>query len=54
VSITLTDEEFQLVFDALEFANGGYGLDDIPHLTVLEAKAWKAVQEARRRADHGE
>lgn len=52
--ITLTDEEFDLVYEALRLANSPYTHDDVPHLVATEAKAWTVVQAARHRSDHGE
>lgn len=54
MSVLLTDDEFDLVFEALQVANSPYTNDDVPHLVALEAKAWKAVQAARHRTDPAE
>lgn len=51
MGVMLTDEEFDLVFEALRVANNPYTNDDVPHLVALEAKAWKAVQAAKHRTD---
>ena len=52
--ITLTDEEFEVVYEALRLANSPYTNEDVPHLVATEAKAWTAVQAARHRSAHGE
>lgn len=54
MSVLLTNEEFDLIFEALRVANSPYTNDDVPHLVALEAKAWKAVQAARHRTDPDE
>lgn len=48
--IEMTDEEFQTVSEALEFANSGWEEDDVPHLVALEAKALEVVHAVRDRA----
>ena len=49
VNVELTQEEFDLVFEALRMVNSPYTNEDVPHLVALEAKAWKAVQTAKSR-----
>lgn len=50
----MTEDEFQTVYEALRLANTPYDNDEVPHLVAMEAKAWTAVQEVRRRADLAE
>ena len=54
MSVLLTNEEFDLIFEALRVANSPYTNDDVPHLVALEAKAWKVVQAAKHRTDPDE
>jgi len=52
--VTLTKEEFEVVYSALEMANNPYSREDVPHLVALEAKAWTALQAVRHRTDQSE
>lgn len=50
MAITLTDEEFASIEEAIEFANSGWTDDDVERLVLLEAKALESVRSARSRA----
>lgn len=51
--ISLTEDEFALVYDALRRANTEYTIEEVPSLVAAEGKAWTAVQAvaARGKAD---
>lgn len=54
MSVELSDEEFDVVYEALKVANEPYTREDVPHLVALEARAWKVLQNAKHRAAPGE
>lgn len=47
--VELTEEEFGLVFDALEKANNGYTMEEVPMLVAMQGKAWTALQAVKER-----
>ncbi len=48
--IEMTEEEFGIVYEALEMANNPYTEDDVPTLVAQEFQAWKVVKDVRSRA----
>jgi hypothetical protein len=48
--VELTEEEFGVIFDALELANSGYSVEEVPTVVALEGKAWTLVLDIKRRA----
>lgn len=48
--IEMTDEEFDVVYDALETANSPYGEDEIADVITKERQAWDVVRQVRDRA----
>jgi hypothetical protein len=52
MTVELTDEEFETVYEALRLANHPYSHDEIATVVAMEAKAWTAIQQAKRRTDH--
>lgn len=41
--VNLTQDEFQVIYEALELANSGWADDDVQRLVLLEAQAWEVV-----------
>jgi len=48
--VELTEEEFGVIFDALELANSGYSMEQVPTVVALEGAAWTLVLDIKRRA----
>jgi hypothetical protein len=49
MAVLLTDEEFDTMYRALQFANSAWTDDDVPTLVALEATAWQTVCIVRER-----
>lgn len=49
--VSLTEDEFELIYDALKRANNPYTNDEVAALVAAEAKAWAVVQRIRDMAD---
>ena len=46
--MTLTDEQFDALYDALHLANSGWNDEDVERLVLLEAKAWEVVESIQK------
>jgi hypothetical protein len=50
MDITMSQDEFAVVYEALRLANQPYTDDEVAHLVAMERKAWRILEEVARRS----
>ena len=49
--VELTEEEFEIIYDALETVNDPFSNAGVEEVIIIERNAWKAAQAAKARYD---
>ena len=49
--VELTEEEFEIIYDALETVNDPFSNASVEEVILVERKAWKSIQVAKARYD---
>lgn len=45
--VTMTDEQFETIYEALRLANHPYSNSQVAHVVAMEAKAWDVVEKVK-------
>ena len=53
MNVCMTQEEFKVIYDALQFVNSEYTVNDAAEVVKRELEAWETVKEIRHRVDLG-